>query len=74
MKAIITALGLPTNFRVTQCAKGNLPSGEYIEIASLHSGTGGVNGALAKYTHSTKGWAEINGEEYKTIAREIFGL
>jgi hypothetical protein len=74
MKAIITALGLPTNFKVTQHAKGNLPSGEYVEIASLHSGIGGVNGALAKYTHTTKGWAEINGEEYRTIARQIFRL
>ena len=41
MKAIIKALNLPTTYRVISSAHGNMSDGRYIEIAQLHSGTGG---------------------------------
>lgn len=72
MKAIIKSLNLPTTFKVIQYAKGNMVNGKYVEIASLHSGTGGHVGALARLIDGA--WTEISVDEYKKTAREIFGI
>lgn len=72
MKAIIQALKLPTNYKVLQFAKGNLADMRYVEVAALHSGTGGHTGALARYLDGK--WSEIDNATYDATIREIFHL
>jgi len=72
MKQIIKALDLPTSYKVIQSAKGHRPSGKYVEIASLHSGTGGHQMVFAIYQDGK--WHEATEGFYKYTAGEMFGL
>jgi hypothetical protein len=72
MKQIIKALDLPTSYKVIQSAKGHRPSGKYVEIASLHPGTGGHQIVFATYQDGK--WHEVSERFYKDTAEEIFNL
>ncbi len=71
--AIVKALKLPTNYAILESARGNLRDGRYVELAVLHSGTGGHTTAIAKFTHAD-GWKEITPTEFKATIKEMFGI
>jgi hypothetical protein len=72
LKAIQIALNLPTTYKIIKYVKGNAGK-EYIELAELHSGTGGHNSAFAIYTHDT-GWLEISQQTWLAHAKQILNL
>lgn len=70
---VVKALRLPSTYKTRLFLKGNLPNGEYFELAKMLSSTEGHEAVHAKYTLE-KGWQEINNEDFIETVREVFRL